>query len=123
MKIPLWIAVALLALGLGACQPDTSAPDAAEDDGSAAEQADPALGESYDSETGEGEADGQEGEAPAADEAEDADAAGAPEEGGGEEAALPTPDPTIVALAESFQPPVRGNPDAPIVLYEFSDYL
>lgn len=34
----------------------------------------------------------------------------------------PTPDATVVALAAGFQPPMKGDPDAPITVYEFSDY-
>ncbi len=34
-----------------------------------------------------------------------------------------TPDPTIVALAARFQFPRRGRADAPVQIYEFSDYL
>lgn len=77
-------------------------------------------------------------EGPATPEIGDAasDAAGTPEPGAetpaeGEEGAAaaaptsgtpPTPDPTVVALAESFQPPMKGDPEAPILVYEFSDY-
>ncbi len=34
-----------------------------------------------------------------------------------------TPDPTIVALAASFEFPRQGRADAPLQIYEFSDYL
>jgi protein-disulfide isomerase len=34
-----------------------------------------------------------------------------------------TPDPTLQALAENFQFPTRGNPNAPLTIYEFSDFL
>lgn len=33
-----------------------------------------------------------------------------------------TSDPTLQALYESFAPPVLGDPDAPVLLYEMSDY-
>lgn len=34
----------------------------------------------------------------------------------------PTANPTVLALAESFEPPTKGDPDAPLKLYDFSDY-
>ena len=119
-----WIAVALLALALGACQPDAGEPAPSGDDGAPAESADPEVGDAFDSDDPQGVEDDQAGEAADDAAAEDAEDAGdASAEDGGTAADVPTPDPTVVALAEAFQPPRRGNPDAPIVLYEFSDYL
>lgn len=34
-----------------------------------------------------------------------------------------TPDPTVVALVSNFKPPEKGDPDALISIYEFSDYI
>jgi protein-disulfide isomerase len=34
-----------------------------------------------------------------------------------------TPDPTVTALLMDFELPVRGDPEAPVLMYEFSDYL
>lgn len=120
-----WIAVALLALALGACQPDAGEPAPPGDDGAPAESADPEVGDAFDSDDPQGaEDDPAEESADGGAAAEDAEAAGEePAEDGGAAADVPTPDPTVVALAEAFQPPRLGNPDAPIVLYEFSDYL
>ncbi|MFN2114719.1 MAG: DsbA family protein [Anaerolineae bacterium] len=35
----------------------------------------------------------------------------------------PTPDPTLQAFYSSFQPPMLGDPSAPVTILEFSDYL
>lgn len=35
----------------------------------------------------------------------------------------PTINPTSVAIAQTFEVPIRGNPDARVRIYEFSDYL
>ena len=115
-----WLTAALCALLLApaalACR-SNDAP-AAQDD-PVSEQADAGL---------DGAADSAD-----ADRAENADAAAGADDAGDESAAdagaeeapvdEPTPDPTIVALAQSFTPHVKGDPNAPVMIYEFSDYL
>ncbi len=41
----------------------------------------------------------------------------------GKDGTTATPDPTVVALAASFELPLKGDPDAPLRIYEFSDYI
>jgi protein-disulfide isomerase len=104
----------LLAPGLLACRSN----DAPAADDPVSEQAE---GETSD-ETAVDADDAENAEADAADPDEAADAGdGADEEG--EPLDEPTPDATVVALAQSFEPPIKGDPNAPVMIYEFSDFL
>lgn len=47
---------------------------------------------------------------------------GDPEGADAEASAQPTPNATVVALAEAFEPPSKGDPEAPLILYDFSAY-
>ena len=110
-----WMATALCALllapGLLACRSSDA----------------PAADDPVSERAAEGAADETSAEDPAGSEgAEAPEAAADAGEGGGTEAepqATPTPDPTVVALARSFEPPIKGDPNAPVMVYEFSDYL
>ncbi len=109
-----WMAAALCALLLApaalACR---SNDDPAAQDDPISEQAD----------AGDDGADGADDAADAGTEADDAAADAGAADGDAEAVDEPTPDPTIVALAQSFTPPIKGDPDAPVMIYEFSDYL
>lgn len=102
--------VPLLAIGAAACGGGDATEDG-EPTATAPGPETPEIGEAASDEAGTPEA--EDGTDAAADGGE----AAAPTSG-----TPPTPDPTVVALAEGFQPPMKGDPDAPILVYEFSDY-
>lgn len=106
MKRAMWLP-ALLALGLVAC-------------------GGPPSGTQTDAPTGADAADATGTEAitttaAASDEAT-TDSAAAPT-AGSDAAESPTADPTVQALANAFELPRKGDDDAPLVIFEFSDYL
>ncbi len=114
----LWLPLLALLLTLSACggggDESSSTPDGATDgateavDETAVDETDSTVDETDDP------ADGTEvsTEGDAATGTEAADAA----------AEAPTANPTVLALAQSFEPPTKGDPDAPLTLYDFSDY-
>lgn len=114
----LWLPIFALLLALSACGRDESASTTP--DGEATVSDDTALeGEGTDdgaADSGEGTGDGT----PAAGDGADGDAE---DVAGGEAVEEPTANPTVLALAQAFEPPAKGDPDAPLVMYDFSDYL
>jgi len=48
---------------------------------------------------------------------------GTPGTPGTPDAPVPTADPTTLALAKAFKLPAKGDPDAPLTIYAFSDYM
>lgn len=101
--------VPILAFGAAAC--GGGDPESGEPTATAQGPETPEIGEAASDATGTPEADDEAGAAAEGEEAA-APTSGTP----------PTPDPTVVALAERFEPPMKGDPDAPILVYEFSDY-
>lgn len=93
------LAILALTLTTAACTPDTAAPGTGADATTAPTAAAQATGA-----------------APAA--APTGATAGAQAE-----AAQATPDATVVALVSNFKPPEKGDPNALISVYEFSDYI
>lgn len=100
------VLVLVVALGVTAC-----GGGKASDDSDSIAEADQSLTPEI------GEAAGSESGAPTATAEPAVDLTSAPTVG-----TPPTPDPTVVALAANFQPPLKGDPEAPILIYEFSDY-
>ena len=128
MKRMLWLPLAVLLLALSACRSGEdavpTAPDGAED---AAEQA------AADEENTDGNVDQDDQESGDTSEAGEDSEEGTPEAAAGDEEGAegedgeeaveePTANPTVLAIAGSFEPPSKGDPDAPLIMYDFSDY-
>jgi hypothetical protein len=105
----------LLAPGLLACRSnDAPAADDPVSEQAEGDTSDETAQDADDAENAEADTDAD--DEAAADAGDGADAEGEPLD-------EPTPDATVVALAQSFVPPIKGDPNAPVMIYEFSDFL
>jgi hypothetical protein len=114
-----WIALAALLLVATACTAEVGGTDtlarATAGTGESTDAADEQLAEA----TADVDQDADQSDA---DQGDAGSEAGSAETASPADDEAPTPDATMQALYDSFTLPEKGDPDAKVVLYEFSDY-